>query len=80
LITDVESAINEQLIRPLVELNFGPNAPARLVIARLSGEDRRFAEDIFTEMVRRGDARPYIGQLARQLGVNIDRKNGCETA
>ncbi len=75
LITDLESAINEQVIRPLVEFNFGAKASARLVIDRLSGSDRELTEDVFMEMVKRGDARPVIQPLAQQLGFDIDAEN-----
>ncbi|MCP4231273.1 MAG: hypothetical protein GY771_14145 [bacterium] len=78
LIADIENAINRQLIRPIVEFNFGRKASARLVIGRLSGSDRQLAEDVFTEMVRRGDAKPLIEPLARQLGVNLGTDNAGE--
>jgi len=76
LITDLESVINEQVIRPLAELNFGPKASARLVIDRLSGSDRELTEDVFMAMVKRGDARPVIQSLAKQLGFDIDTVTG----
>jgi len=75
LISDIEEEINNQIVRRILDYNFGKDIPGfRLRISRLSRMDRELMASIFMEMVRSGDARLPAETLAKELGLPATEK------
>jgi hypothetical protein len=71
LITDIEATVNEQVVKPLTDYNFGPDKRSRVVIERFDEEDREILKNVFLRMVESGEARPAAEELAERLGVPL---------
>lgn len=71
LIADIEAAVNEQVVKPLVDYNFDPSGRCRVVIERFGEEDREVLKDVFLRIVESGEARPAADELAERLGVPL---------
>jgi hypothetical protein len=71
LIADIEAAVNEQIVRPFAEYNFGPGERCRVVIERFGEDDREVLRDVFLRMVESGEARPAADEVAERLGVPV---------
>jgi phage gp29-like protein len=71
LITDIEAAVNEQIVKPLIDYNFGPEMRSRIIIERFNEQDRELLKDVFLRTVESGEARPAAEELAERLGVPL---------
>ncbi len=71
LLADIEFAVNEQIVRPLVEYNFGAGKKCRIVMERFAEGDREVLKDVFLRMVETGEARPAADEIAERLNVPL---------
>lgn len=73
LVADLEDQFTRYIIRPLIEYNFGANAPsAYLEMERLSQQRREFLAKVLFEMAKTGMVQPAIREIARELRIPID--------
>jgi hypothetical protein len=73
LLSDIEDHFTRYIVRPLVEYNFGADAPATFVeMEKLSRDRREFLAKIFFEMAKTGAIAPAVKEIARELKIPID--------
>lgn len=73
LISEIAKCINEQLIKPLVELNFRERTDIpQLHIEKLSQQNKQLLSDILIEMIRDDKVTPNPDKISSALGIEID--------
>lgn len=73
ILADWSEYISKYILGPMVDFNFGENAPrAQIVFRKLGTKNEETIRAIITELIRKGSAKVDVIELGQSLGMKVE--------